>query len=95
MDLDGKSLGPQAFLPSVEQTALIHPLTDWVAAEALRQLREWGPAADGIEDAATIERLTDLGADVGQGYYIARPMRPTAVEEWRLEHERPKIRLTS
>ncbi len=49
-----KLLMPQAFLPSVEQTALIHPLTDWVAREALRQLVAWGPAADGVDVAINV-----------------------------------------
>jgi EAL domain-containing protein (putative c-di-GMP-specific phosphodiesterase class I) len=47
-------LMPQAFLPSAEQTALIHPLTDWVAREALRQLTAWGPAGDGIDVAINV-----------------------------------------
>lgn len=44
-NLDGRQLAPGAFLPSIEQTALIHPLTDWVARTALAQLKSWGPAA--------------------------------------------------
>lgn len=47
-------LMPQAFLPSAEQTALIHPLTDWVAREALRQLTAWGQAGDGIDVAINV-----------------------------------------
>ncbi|MGH8888355.1 MAG: EAL domain-containing protein, partial [Acidothermaceae bacterium] len=43
-----------AFLPSAEQTALIHPLTDWVAREALSQLSTWGVAADGIDVAINV-----------------------------------------
>jgi EAL domain-containing protein (putative c-di-GMP-specific phosphodiesterase class I) len=30
--------------------------------------------AEGIEDAATMQAVTDLGADYIQGYHIARPM---------------------
>jgi EAL domain-containing protein (putative c-di-GMP-specific phosphodiesterase class I) len=41
-NLDGRLLPPGAFLPSIEQTALIHPLTDWVARTALKQLLDWG-----------------------------------------------------
>jgi diguanylate cyclase len=37
-------LYPDAFLPLAEQTGLIDPLTDWVLAEALRQLAEWDDA---------------------------------------------------
>jgi EAL domain-containing protein (putative c-di-GMP-specific phosphodiesterase class I) len=47
-------LMPQVFLPSAEQTALIHPLTDWVAAAALRQLTDWGPAGDGLDVAINV-----------------------------------------
>jgi EAL domain-containing protein (putative c-di-GMP-specific phosphodiesterase class I) len=30
--------------------------------------------AEGVEDAHTLDRLTELGCDVGQGYYFSRPM---------------------
>jgi EAL domain-containing protein (putative c-di-GMP-specific phosphodiesterase class I) len=30
--------------------------------------------AEGIEDRLTLELLTDLGCDIGQGYFIGRPM---------------------
>ena len=212
-------LMPQAFLPSAEQTALIHPLTDWVAREALRQLTAWGPTGDGIdlainvsarnlsdprfadrllsivdasgvdacrltveitetallvdpdaareslqivhdagmsvsiddfgqgqtslsylaslpvdelkidrafvsrvctdpmhdaivrsviqlghslglrvvaegiEDEPTIDRLADLGADVGQGYFIARPMQANAFDAWRVGHTQAALRV--
>jgi diguanylate cyclase (GGDEF)-like protein len=214
----GTLLMPQAFLPSAEQTALIHPLTDWVAREALHQLAVWDRAADGIEmainvsarnlsdpgfadrllsivresqvdahrltveitetalladpdaareslhamhaagisvsiddfgqgqtslaylaslpvdelkidrafvagittdatqdaivrslvqlghslglrvvaegieDEETMERLADLGADIGQGYFIARPMQPGAFDEWRRQREQVGLR---
>ena len=42
-NLDGELLPPGVFLPSIEQTAMIHPLTDWVARTALAQLDAWGP----------------------------------------------------
>jgi EAL domain-containing protein (putative c-di-GMP-specific phosphodiesterase class I) len=29
--------------------------------------------AEGIEDHATLELLSDLGCDLGQGYFISRP----------------------
>ncbi|HEY4094962.1 MAG TPA: EAL domain-containing protein [Baekduia sp.] len=42
--------------------------------------REFGLAtvAEGIEDAATLDRLRELGVDHGQGYFIGRP-QPVAV----------------
>jgi EAL domain-containing protein (putative c-di-GMP-specific phosphodiesterase class I)/GGDEF domain-containing protein len=38
---------PMDFIPAVEQTALVRPLTDWVVNEALAQIRRW--SASGIE----------------------------------------------
>jgi EAL domain-containing protein (putative c-di-GMP-specific phosphodiesterase class I) len=32
--------------------------------------------AEGIEDAATAAVLTEMGCDLGQGYYFARPVPP-------------------
>ncbi|HEX7106100.1 MAG TPA: bifunctional diguanylate cyclase/phosphodiesterase [Acidothermaceae bacterium] len=69
-------LMPQAFLPSAEQTALIHPLTEWVAREALRQLDGWGATGDGIDVAINVsarnlseplfaERLLSIAEDSG------------------------------
>jgi diguanylate cyclase len=53
-NLDGELLAPGSFVPSVEQTALIHPLTDWVARTALEQLAAWGPRAQGIDVAINV-----------------------------------------
>jgi len=38
--------------------------------------------AEGIEDAATLERLRTLGCDMAQGYFIARPMPAEQVADW-------------
>src|SRR6202023_2784917 len=49
--------------------------------------------AEGVEDAATWDRLAELGCDSIQGYYVSRPLAPeaftdvlatlgTAVEGW-------------
>jgi len=38
--------------------------------------------AEGVEDAAMMERLTTLGCDRVQGYFIARPMPADAVLPW-------------
>jgi diguanylate cyclase (GGDEF)-like protein len=62
-NLDGRLLQPGAFLPSIEQTALIHPLTDWVARTALAQLREWGQPASALQVAINVSarNLSDPG----------------------------------
>ncbi|WP_227875045.1 putative bifunctional diguanylate cyclase/phosphodiesterase [Oceanisphaera profunda] len=37
--------------------------------------------AEGIEDAAQQDKLAQLGCDLGQGYWLARPMSATAMSE--------------
>ena len=37
---------------------------------------------EGIEDAETWALLTELGCDVGQGYYISRPLPAAEMEAW-------------
>ncbi len=41
-----------------------------------------GTVAEGIEDKLTLERLAELGCDIAQGYYVARPMNAEAFESW-------------
>lgn len=38
--------------------------------------------AEGIENEKTLELLTAMGCDIGQGYYIARPMPLEKIREW-------------
>jgi EAL domain-containing protein (putative c-di-GMP-specific phosphodiesterase class I) len=38
--------------------------------------------AEGVEDGATLERVSRLGCDEGQGYHIARPMSLPDMKEW-------------
>jgi EAL domain-containing protein (putative c-di-GMP-specific phosphodiesterase class I) len=38
--------------------------------------------AEGIEDQATWDLLAELGCDVGQGYYVSRPMPAAALGVW-------------
>jgi len=38
--------------------------------------------AEGIEDQEDWDFLSDLGCDIGQGYFIARPMPAVAVLDW-------------
>ena len=36
--------------------------------------------AEGIEDGATLTLLAELGCDVGQGYFIGRPVPPAKLD---------------
>lgn len=38
--------------------------------------------AEGVEDEDTVQRLSDLGCNVAQGYYFARPMPASALAAW-------------
>ena len=38
--------------------------------------------AEGIEDGPTLERLTALGCDFGQGFFLAEPMPGEQVLAW-------------
>jgi EAL domain-containing protein (putative c-di-GMP-specific phosphodiesterase class I) len=38
--------------------------------------------AEGVEDAASWEKLGEHGCDAGQGYYLGRPTPPSDFERW-------------
>ncbi|HHL32112.1 MAG TPA: EAL domain-containing protein, partial [Oceanospirillales bacterium] len=38
--------------------------------------------AEGIEDFLVWDELKEMGCDIGQGYYMARPMPASEVEDW-------------
>ncbi len=38
--------------------------------------------AEGIEEPQELDLLRSLGCDLGQGFYLARPMEPTQLEAW-------------
>jgi EAL domain-containing protein (putative c-di-GMP-specific phosphodiesterase class I) len=38
--------------------------------------------AEGIETETVLERLTELGCEVGQGYLIARPLSERQLRDW-------------
>jgi diguanylate cyclase (GGDEF)-like protein len=38
--------------------------------------------AEGVEDAATLDALREMGCDLIQGYYIRRPASAGAIEQW-------------
>jgi diguanylate cyclase (GGDEF)-like protein len=67
-------LGPDLFVPLVERSGLIGPLTEWVLDEALHQLRQWRDAAidltmsvnlsarslEGFDIVTTVAELTEI-----------------------------------
>jgi EAL domain-containing protein (putative c-di-GMP-specific phosphodiesterase class I) len=55
------------------------------AIVALTRTLRMRAIGEGIETAAQYARLRALGCDLGQGYYIARPMSADAAEQWLAE----------
>jgi EAL domain-containing protein (putative c-di-GMP-specific phosphodiesterase class I) len=49
--------------------------------------------AEGIETAAVLERLIELGCDTGQGYLISRPLTGEALTAWLRETGRMRVEL--
>lgn len=43
--------------------------------------------AEGIEDLAALQYLTDTGCNYGQGYFISRPLPAAGFRDWFLQHE--------
>jgi EAL domain-containing protein (putative c-di-GMP-specific phosphodiesterase class I) len=42
--------------------------------------------AEGVEDAATLRLLVEMGSDRVQGYFISRPLPPTQLVRWCQTH---------
>ena len=38
--------------------------------------------AEGVESAAILQRLTDMGCDEAQGYHMSKPVPLAALQEW-------------
>jgi predicted signal transduction protein with EAL and GGDEF domain len=63
-------------LPSRRGEAIVHSIIDLSHSLGMSAI------AEGIEDAATLARLTELGCDVGQGFHMSRPVPAAELEEW-------------
>jgi EAL domain-containing protein (putative c-di-GMP-specific phosphodiesterase class I) len=46
--------------------------------------------AEGVETAAALAVLSDMGCDFAQGYHIGYPMAEPDVDEWLLQHDRQR-----
>ena len=63
---------------------LVEPQTSLIVRAAVDLSHALGldAVAEGVEDAETLARLTELGCDHAQGYFFARPMPADAVLPW-------------
>ncbi len=79
-------VSPADFIPIAESTGLIVPMTDWVIAEACRQLSEWNKKNYELKSVAiniTPESLLDKNINE----HIFKQMRLAGVEASRLDFE--------
>ncbi len=72
----------------IDRSFVAEMTTDHRDADIVRSIVELGhnlglaTVAEGIEDQATWDRLSDLGCDVGQGYFVSRPLPADQLERW-------------
>ena len=64
-------------------TLIIRAIIDLAHSLGLRTV------AEGVEDADTLNRLSALGCDIAQGFYLARPMPAAELGQWSLSDGSP------
>ena len=57
----------------------------------LSQMMEMKVVAEGIENKAIWDKLKILGCDIGQGYYIAKPMPAKKLYQWVKNNVKQKL----
>ena len=78
-------IGPGAFMPMAEQTGLIGPITTFVVAEALRQVRQWSRA--GLDLRVSVNLSMRNLADTSLPDQVERQLRQAGVPPERLDVE--------
>jgi len=69
----------------IDRTFVAEAAADKDAAAIVRLTRDLAQilglrvCAEGVEDAATVEALTEVGCDLAQGFYFSRPLPSEAV----------------
>ena len=87
LDTDGPVLIDKAFLQKPKDGQPARIVVDIVRTTlALADNFGLRTVAEGIEDAATLAALHDMGCELGQGFGIARPADLETVVRWMQEH---------
>jgi len=77
----------------VDKSFVLKAMDDEEAASIVRITIELGHSlglkvvAEGIEDKKTLDWLKELGCDIGQGYFISRPLDTNNLVSWVKEYE--------
>jgi diguanylate cyclase (GGDEF)-like protein/PAS domain S-box-containing protein len=66
----------QGMLSSDRDAAIVRAMIDLAHSLGLAVI------AEGVEDLATFDRLSQLGCDVAQGYYMSRPLTSDGLRVW-------------
>lgn len=76
----------------VDKSFVISSLSNVESMTITRSIIELGRSlglsttAEGVESAETMKILKDLGCELGQGFYISRPLSLEYVDEWIVKH---------
>jgi diguanylate cyclase (GGDEF)-like protein/PAS domain S-box-containing protein len=70
----------KSFIDGVDQDGEVSALTG--AIIDLASVLQIRPVAEGIEESEQLERLIELGCDLGQGFLFSRPLEPGALSEF-------------
>jgi diguanylate cyclase (GGDEF)-like protein len=82
----------------IDKSFVLHMHDDADDAVIVRSVIDLGhnlglqTVAEGIEDLATWDQLTELGCDSAQGYFLARPMPAEDLADWLREGGAPPLR---
>jgi diguanylate cyclase (GGDEF)-like protein/PAS domain S-box-containing protein len=76
----------KSFIDGVDQDGEVSALTG--AIIDLASVLKIRPVAEGIEESEQLERLIELGCDLGQGFLFSRPLEPGALSDFIVERGR-------
>ena len=80
----------------VDKSFVMKAMTDKEAAAIVRINIDLGNGlglkvvAEGVEDQETYDWLKKLGCDIGQGYFISRPVDAVNLESWVKEYSKER-----
>lgn len=83
----------KSFIQNLPNSQTVKGKNDTLIVEAviaLSRALDLGVVSEGVESSQQVSHLRDLGCDMGQGYYFARPMPAEAVVPFMLQQPAPQ-----